>query len=131
MEKRYSPIEDLPTGSERLGVTELRSLDAIWREQRDRLDQLDEMVRFRERLIRSWAIETGVLERVYSIDRGVTEILVAEGLKQGVLEGATDRDPAEVIAVLRDHHEAIEGVFDFVANRRDLSTSYIKELHAL
>lgn len=129
--KAYEPIEDLPADWRDLEVAELRSLDLVWREQRDRLDQLDELVRFRERLVRSWAIETGVLERVYTIDRGVTEILVAEGLKQGLLDGATDRDPAEVIAILRDHQEAIEGVFDFVAHRRDLSTSYVKELHAL
>lgn len=129
--KPYAPIEDLPSDWSPLQITELRSLDLLWHEQRDRLNDLDESVRFRERLIRSWAIETGVLERVYSIDRGVTEILVAEGLKQGLLEGATDRDPAEVIAILRDHQDAIEGVFDFVAQRRDLSTSYVKELHAL
>jgi len=127
----YRPIQDLPPDWPELEVRELRSLDLVWREQRERLNELDELVRFRERLIRSWAIETGVLERVYSIDRGVTEILVAEGLKQGLLDGATDRDPAEVIAILRDHQEAIEGVFDFVAGRRDLSTSYIKEVHAL
>jgi Fic family protein len=127
----YRPIQDLPPDWAELEVRELRSLDLVWREQRERLNELDELVRLRERLVRSWAIETGVLERVYSIDRGVTEILVAEGLKQGLLDGATDRDPAEVIAILRDHQEAIEGVFDFVAGRRDLSTSYIKEVHAL
>lgn len=127
----YDPIEDLPSSWPESEVRELRSLDLVWREQRERLDKLDESTHFRERLIRSWAIETGVLERVYSIDRGVTEILVAEGLKPGLLEGATDRDPAEVIAILSDHQEAIEGVFDFVAQRRDLTTSYIKELHSL
>ena len=32
--------------------------------------------------------------------------------------------------MVNDHLEAIKGIFNFVSNRRDLSISYIKELHA-
>lgn len=35
-----------------------------------------------------------------------------------------------MLTLLRDQKNALEGVFDFVAQRRRLSTSYIKELHA-
>src|SRR2546430_3527321 len=31
--------------------------------------------------------------------------------------------------ILKDHEDVLEGLFDFVAQRRDLSTSYIKQLH--
>ncbi len=127
----YTPIRDLPQDWKHLEVRELRALDDVWREQRERLEELDELKRFKQRLIRSWAIETGVIERVYSIDRGVTEVLLEEGIKHSLLAAGTDRDPDEVVAILRDHEEAIEALFDFVARRRALSTSFIKELHAL
>ncbi|MDQ3675403.1 MAG: Fic family protein [Actinomycetota bacterium] len=125
----YRLIEDLPASWESLEVSELRALDQVWQEQRERLETLDELKRFRTEIIRSWAIETGVIERVYAIDRGTTEILIERGIEESLLVGGTDRDPTEVMAVLRDHHETAEGLFDFVARRRDLSASYIKELH--
>jgi Fic family protein len=125
----YRPIEDLPASWAPLQVAELRALDQVWQEQRERLETLDELKRFRTELIRSWAIETGVIERVYMIDRGTTEILIERGIEESLLVGGTDRDPTEVMAVLRDHHQTAEGLFDFVTRRRNLSTSYIKELH--
>lgn len=128
---QYRPIEDLPEDWEALEVSELRALDQVWQEQRERLETLDELKRFRTELIRSWAIETGVIERVYTIERGTTELLIKKGIEESLLVGATDRDPTEVMAVLRDHHETAEGLFDFVARRRSLSTSYIKQLHQI
>jgi Fic family protein len=130
-EARYTPIRDLPQDWKPLEVRELRALDEVWREQRGRLEDLDELERFRQRLIRSWAIETGVIERVYSIDRGVTELLIEEGIKQSLVATGTDRNADEVVAILNDHEEAIDALFDFVARRRELSTSFVKELHAL
>lgn len=125
----YEPIADLPEDWPKLAVTELRGLSAVWDEQRIRLDELDELQQFKRELVRRWAIETGVIERVYSIERGVTELLIERGIEETLLVGATDRHPAEVLAVLRDHQDTLEGLFDFVADRRELTTSYIKELH--
>lgn len=127
----YRPIDDLPESWQSLEVSELRALDQVWQEQREGLEALDGLKRFRTELVRSWAIETGVIERVYTIDRGTTEMLIKKGIEESLLVGATDRDPTEVMAVLRDHHETAEGLFDFVARRRALSTSYIKELHQI
>lgn len=127
----YGPIEDLPGDSDLLESSELRALDGVWREQRDRLEQLDELQRFRERLVREWSIETGIVERVYEIDRGVTELLIERGISENLLSGATDRDATTVAAILWDHQAAIDGVFDFVKGDRPLTCGYIKELHAL
>lgn len=110
-------------------MAELRALDQVWQEQRERLEALDELKQFRARLVRSWAIETGVIERVYTIERGTTELLIERGIEESLLVGQTDRDPTEVVAILRDHEDAVDGLFDFVARRRELSTSYIKALH--
>jgi fido (protein-threonine AMPylation protein) len=41
----------------------------------------------------------------------------------------TDQSPELVVAIIRDQHEAIEGLYRYVSGQRQLSTSYIKELH--
>jgi Fic family protein len=127
----WSPIEDLNEPVEDLEVAELRALDALWREQRDALERSDALGRFRERLARSWAIETGVIEQVYDLDRGTTELLIEHGLRAELISRAsTSHDPTLVIQMIRDHRDVIDGIFDFIARRRELSTSYVKELHA-
>ena len=65
----------------------------------------------RKRSLRRHAIETGIIERLYDVDWGVTEALVAEGL---TLEAAA-RDggiATETLAVIRDHYEALEYLSD-------------------
>lgn len=128
---RWEPITDLPEDRGQLESEELRSLDALWREKRSELENLDEMRAFREKLVRSWAIETGVIERVYDIDRGTTELLIEHGLKSSLIDRAsTDKDPELVVKIIGDQREAIEGLFDFVKSDRELSVGYVKELHA-
>lgn len=128
---KWEPISDLPEDGERLKLDELRPLAELWEEKRADLEQLDGMKSFRERLIRSWAIETGVIERVYDLDRGTTELLIERGLDSSLIDRqATDKEPELVAQILRDQRDAIEGVFDFVKGDRELSTSYVKELHA-
>lgn len=127
----WEPITDLPTTDERLELPELRSLDRLWAEQRSQLEQLDGMKRFRERLVRSWAIETGVIERVYDLDRGTTELLIEKGIDASLIDrSSTDREPRLVAQIIGDQREAIEGLFAFIRRERRLSTSYVKELHA-
>lgn len=128
---RWKPIEDLPQGGQELEMAELRALDELWKEQRSELEQLDGMKRFRERLVRSWAIETGVIERVYDLDRGTTELLIEKGIDASLIDrSSTDREPRLVAQIIRDQREAIEGLFTFIRRERELSTSYVKELHA-
>jgi fido (protein-threonine AMPylation protein) len=43
---------------------------------------------------------------------------------------ATNRDPVLVARIIQDHYDALEGLFDFVGGQRQLSASYVKELHA-
>jgi Fic family protein len=73
-----------------------------------------------------------VIENVFTLDRGVTLLLIERGIDASLIPNdATNQDPELVAAIIRDHQEAMEGLFDFVRRRRNLSTSYIKELHAL
>jgi len=80
---------------------------------------------------REWAIETGVIENLYHIDRGITQTLIERGFHAEFLtHGSTDKPTSYVINLLRDQQDALEGVFAFIKEERELTTSYIKELHA-
>lgn len=88
------------------------------------------MKRFNENLRRQRAIETGIIENLYSIDRGVTLLLIEKGIEASLIPHGTTNKPKDlVISIIKDQEEALEGIFDFVSRKRDLSTSYIKELH--
>lgn len=127
----WEPITDLRLEEARdLADAELSALQTVWGETREQLDSVG-LARFNEQLSREMAIETGVIERVYTLDRGTTRLLIEKGVDAALIpREATDQDPDFVAALIRDQEEALEGLFDFVRRRRELSTSYIKELHA-
>lgn len=128
--RQWRPIEDLAADWTELGSPELASLAPIWREQAAKLSQIGVLDEFNAKLRREWAIETGIIENVYSIDRGITQLLIEKGIEASLIpHGATDKPPEEIVAILKDHEGVLEGVFDFVAKRRLLSNSYIRELH--
>lgn len=127
----WHPIADYESAPTLLARGELRSLSQVWREQRTALETLDALRQFNERLRREWAIETGLIERVYTLDRGVTQLLVERGFDEALIpHGHKGQNSADVTAILRDHQAVVEGLFAFVRGDRPLSTSYIKELHA-
>ena len=128
----WRPIEDLPADWQDLADADLHRLAAEWCERRNRPGAERAVAEFTERLKREWAIETGLIERVYALTRGITEVLIEHGLREELIpSSATDRDPALVFDMLQDHAAAVDGLFDFVKRERQLSTSYIKELHSL
>jgi Fic family protein len=126
----WQPVTDLPDNWPDLSIPDLASLARVWTEQHDRLKQSQAVHKFNERLKREWSIETGILERLYTIDRGITQLLIEQGLDATLIpHGATDRPISEIISILQDHRHALEGLFAFVANRQLLTTSYIRQLH--
>ena len=126
----WSPIEDLPVNWIELASKELESLASIWKESAATLKESDALLKFNERLRREWAIETGIIENLYSIDRGITRLLIEKGIEVSLIPfGTTDKPAERIVPILRDQEEVLEGLFDFVGQQRDLSTSYIKELH--
>jgi Fic family protein len=85
-----------------------------------------------DRMRRTIAIETGVIERLYTIDQGTTLLLIEHGIDESLIpHNATDRPKSEVVALIRDQSSAVDHIFDFVGSQRELSTSYIKSLHQL
>lgn len=116
----------------RLASRELPPLAAVWKEQRGALSETEGLKEFNERLAREWAIETGVLERLYTLDRGVTRLLIDKGINEALIPGdATDRPPELVAALISDQKEAVDWLFDFAGSERPFAESFIKELHAL
>ncbi|TBR61753.1 filamentation induced by cAMP protein fic [Westiellopsis prolifica IICB1] len=129
---QWVPIEDLPSDWQKLASSEMPPLVTVWNEQAERLRNSGEFITFMERLRREIAIETGIIERLYTIDRGITRLLIEQGINEALIpHGATDRPVKQVIALIQDQEAAIEGLFDFVGGQRVLSNSYIKQLHQL
>ena len=83
----------------------------------------------RRRSLRRHAIETGIIERLYDVEWGVTRALVAEGLTADAVartDGVLDED---VLRLIRTQYEALEFLADVAREGRELSTSLIRELH--
>lgn len=128
----WRPIADLPDDWRQLGDSGLHQLADGWCERREKPHEEGAVADFGERLKREWAIETGLIERVYALTRGITEVLIEHGLREELIpSSATDRDPGLVYDMIQDHAAAVDGLFDFVKQKRRLSTSYVKELHSV
>ena len=130
MHHHWKPIEDYES-SAALAKEELVALAQVWREQRDRLGSQEAYRRFEDRLKREWAIETGLIERLYTLDRGITQLLIEHGIQAALIPRDSVTNPDLIVAMIGDHQAAVEGLFDFVKGGRPLSVSYVKELHAL
>lgn len=127
----HTGIEDLEVDPNELSASEIFGIKTIWTEQQERLKDTAQLSDFTEKMNREWAIETGIIENLYEIDRGVTQTLIERGFQSEILSHGTTNKPKEyVIQLLQDQKEALEGVFAFVKSNRSLTTSYVKELHA-
>jgi Fic family protein len=128
---KWREISDLPEDLEEYRDRELEALAHVWWRQKESLEYKDRLKAFEDALGREWAIETGIIEGVYTLDRGVTQTLIQRGIgAEYITRDSTNQDPEIVARIIRSHEEALEGLFAFVKSERRLSTSYIKELHA-
>ena len=129
----WRPIQPLdPAVSERLR-NDLAAADALhrqWQEFTAVLDEADRM-ELRRRTLRKQAIETGILERLYDLDWGVTRALVAEGLTKEAVFRAGGDVPDGVLPTLQAQMDGLQLVIDFVKEDRPLSPFFIKDLHRL
>lgn len=123
-------ITDLDADPADLGIPQMEGIKAVWTDQRTRLKGSTQLSDFTERLSREWAIETGAIENLYEIERGVTQTLIEHGFQADLIShGSTNKPRDYVLQLLRDQKDVLDGVFDFVKGDRGLSVSYIKELH--
>jgi len=128
---KWKPLEDLPIDTSALTDSELESLHEVWMDQRDSLAKADVLERFTGELHRQWAIETGIIEGAYSLDRGITQALIERGIEAALIpHEPTEKSPELVARIIQDHLDTLDGMFDFIRGQRELTTGYIKELHA-
>lgn len=127
----WEPITDLPQDWSSLTDGELGPLLQFWNDQRADLEQSGALAEFNKRLGREWSIETGQIEGVYNLDRGLTETLIERGIDSDLIPNQPGQKPPEIIAaIIQDHADVLEGLFEFVKGDRSISKSYIHELHA-
>ncbi len=128
---RWSQIQGLPDQLHDLVDPELPALRRVWLEQKSGLETAGRVADFTQRLVREYAIEGGIIERAYTLDRGVTETLIERGIDAALIpHHATNRDPQYVAQVIQAHQQVVEGVFELVRGGRPLTTSVMKEMHA-
>ena len=110
---------------------DIRALAHVWIEHRCRLGHLPAYRMFETRLKREWAIETGLIENIYAFGRGATKLLIEHGISSALIPRQDAANPDHVAAMIKDQELAVNGLFEFAKSHRCLSTSYIKEIHAL
>lgn len=126
---RWDPIADLPEGWPELRRDDLHVVHRGWIEEKTILKDPGKVKKLKERLSTEWAIETGIIERLYTVGRGVTETLIDLGLEavqQAHERGDISHDAMQLIT---DQKATLEFVFQFIRQERPLSLSYVKELH--
>lgn len=127
---KWHPITDLSEEEIQYKNSDLQVLAQSWRERLIQLRNSQKLKEFNEHLARQWAVETGIIERVYTLDRGVTQMLIEQGFDASFISHGKSNKPAPlVVSIIKDQKEVIEGLFDFVSQRRSLNTSYIKQMH--
>lgn len=126
----WTDVEPLPelNGDLRSVLDSVRSLQRAWKSVVLANDEAFQEAR--RRSLRRHAIETGIIERLYDIDWGVTEALVAEGITADavarITEGSVNED---VLEVVRSQYDTLEFLAQAARQGRDVSISLIKELH--
>ena len=133
MDGTWEPIKQLdPKVTENLRG-DLAALDRLHRSWQDFAASLDEnyQLSLRRRTLRRHAIETGVIERLYDIDWGVTETLVAEGLTREAIARSGGDLSQGVMDMIEAQLEGLDMATEYVRQDFPLTTSFIKELHAL
>ena len=112
---------------------EIRALNSVWREKRDALENDGAYKEFIKKLQREWAIETGIIERLYTWDRGVTEVLIEQGIESSLIShrgGVSQRDADHIRALINDHLGIVEGLFGYIKGEEPLSEYFIRGLQA-
>lgn len=130
----WKPIKPLSDKDRAIDLVSMRPLYETWQTSKARLEVSSEgsLREFNRRLVRRLSVETGILERLYELDRGTTEALVAAGFAEEIVSrSSTDIEPSRLIDILRDQEAAIQLVMDCVATNRQLTKSVVHELHSI
>ncbi len=114
-------------------TSKLDEISPSWFRRKEELERTStEYIEFMDKLKRQHAIETGIIERMYDISKGVTETLIEKGFAETLISHGDYSDNLtkdQLMNHLKDHLFAVDFVFDFVKDDRKLTVGFIKELH--
>jgi Fic family protein len=129
----YRRITNIPPSPETLASKEVDALARVWNERKSEMHESGAYHEFLKRLQREWAIETGIIERLYTWDRGVTQALIEHGIEAAVIahQGGVTRGEAEHIKdIIDDQLSIVEGLFGYVKGEQPFSEHFIRTLQA-
>lgn len=131
---RWAPIEPLDSADyssrELQELIRLTHIKNAWDQFKSGVDEAA-INEFMAELNRSIAVETGILEGLYELDRGITETLVEYGFTQDAVERARGKVDSNVLSMLRDQFQSSAMIMDAIAGTRDITVGFIRQLHAL
>lgn len=130
---KWRRIEGIGSAMAGYDFQEIDSLQRQWLQVKSSVERAapDAYKEFNERLTRRWAIETGIIEGIYDLDRGVTETLVAKGIAVDYIErGSTNKEPSDLVEILKDHQDAVAAVNFWIREGRPLTKAFICGLHS-
>lgn len=128
-EYKWRPIEDIPEELYTYSDPDLRALEKEWQEVRARTsdEALDIIL---TEIKREWAIETGKIEGLYTLSKGITKTLIQHGISARLIpQDSTNLGPLQLTELLKDQEEVIEGLMDYVAQSKPLTLHYIRQMH--
>lgn len=114
-------------------TSKLDEISPSWFRRKDELERTStEYAEFIEQIKRRHAIETGIIERMYDISKGVTETLIEKGFADVLISHGDFNDNItkdQLLNHLKDHLSAVDTVFEFVKSNRELTLGFINDLH--
>jgi len=128
-EFKWRPIEDLPEELYSYSDPDLHVLEEEWQEVRDKTpkETLDRII---DEIKREWAIETGKIEGLYTLSKGITKTLIQYGISAKLIpHDSTNIGANRLTEILNDQQEVIEGLMDYVAQSKPLTLTYIRQMH--
>lgn len=128
----YQRIQPLPEIAKHQ-FPELRALSSVWLEKKSELEGNGAYKEFIKKMQREWAIETGIIERLYTWDRGVTEALIEQGIESSIIShrgGIPKIEADHIQTVINDHLKIVDGLFGYIKGDEPLSEYFIRGLQA-
>ncbi|CAC9623903.1 hypothetical protein [uncultured Gammaproteobacteria bacterium] len=128
---QYKEIKEI-NDINQLTSLELKALSELWNNKKNQLKNSAEYGQFLKKMQREWAIETGIIERLYTWDRGITESLIEHGIDAAQIShksGLSRENANNISNLIKDQQQTIDGLFDVVKNKQPFSEHFIRSMH--
>jgi Fic family protein len=128
----WNPIQDLPENWRKYIDTDFNQCLEHWNKVKKQLS-FDVSETIKEKINREWAVETGQVEGLYLLGKGLTETLIDRGLEaleipHNAVRGI--KSPLRAQALILDQKNVIDGLFSYVKSEQPLTCHYVRALHA-